>query len=300
MSDDLYFYMGMANHESALLLDALETDERRDHLKEVSRCLSRDDKAIFYSYLLGLREEARDQILEIYGGMSTQQRVFHTKEIIGEILSDGMTGLGNKKKFCQDIQSGISEVSKRYFDESSGVAERRIVESEVPYIGPERRGQRHYDLSLLIMDIDHFKQVNDTFGHHTGDRVLVDVASLVKATVRPEDRQKVYRVGGEEFAALIRHTTPDQGFAVANRIRRRVAVDLASALPDRGITISIGVSNYNGNPEFYDSAHPIATHLYNNADMALYAAKDNGRNCVQVYTPEMAETYARKIEKKHK
>lgn len=127
-------------------------------------------------------------------------------------------------------------------------------------------------LALLMLDIDHFKRINDTFGHPAGDRVLAALGQIVKGTVRTEDL--FARYGGEEFAVLCRGTDSDGAAALAERLRERVQ---AAALDCGGrpiaVTVSIGVATWLDQPD-------SSKKLIDDADQALYKAKRAGRNRV--------------------
>lgn len=123
-------------------------------------------------------------------------------------------------------------------------------------------------LSVVMLDIDHFKVVNDPFGHNIGDDVLVDIADTLRVSVRNSDT--VGRWGGEEFLVILPSTDLDQAGAVAEKVRGRVA-DLK--LPTVGkVTVSLGVAEY--------QAGDTEQQLVARADIALYAAKEGGRNRV--------------------
>ncbi len=128
-------------------------------------------------------------------------------------------------------------------------------------------------LSVLLLDIDHFKAVNDTFGHAGGDRVLIEVAHRLSGLVRPGDQ--VARYGGEEFAVLLSHTGATEAREIAERVRRGVAADPIAVGENRQrrVTVSVGVA---GMPV----AGGDAADLVLSADRALYAAKDAGRDRV--------------------
>lgn len=130
-------------------------------------------------------------------------------------------------------------------------------------------------LSLLILDLDHFKRVNDRYGHMTGDEVLKHVAGILKSQMRLQDLAA--RVGGEEFAILLPDTGSASARALAERIRdclekRPLIRRNAGALR---VTVSIGVSSAFPKPKLALEA------LYEKADQALYLAKDGGRNRVE-------------------
>ncbi len=123
-------------------------------------------------------------------------------------------------------------------------------------------------LSVVMLDIDHFKVVNDTFGHNIGDDVLVDIADTLRVSVRNSDT--VGRWGGEEFLVILPSTDLEQAGAVAEKVRGRVA-DLK--LPTVGkVTVSLGVAEYQAD----DTEQQVVAR----ADIALYAAKEGGRNRV--------------------
>jgi diguanylate cyclase (GGDEF)-like protein len=128
-------------------------------------------------------------------------------------------------------------------------------------------------LTLVMIDIDHFKEVNDAFGHPVGDAVLQKVAEVLKRTTRRSD--VVARFGGEEFAVLLPETPMREALQFAEKIRAAVAAeDLGPGMPPR-ITISAGVAAISQSPEDLVAA----------ADAALYRAKRSGRNRVEGAPP---------------
>lgn len=129
-------------------------------------------------------------------------------------------------------------------------------------------------LSMLIIDIDHFKEVNDLYGHQMGDKVLVAITGTFGKELRSYDVASRY--GGEEFALILPGTALDAGLEVAERLREAVAsLRFDAPLHDLRVTISIGVSSYCAyGPDDSES-------LLKRADEALYLAKHNGRNRVE-------------------
>ena len=133
------------------------------------------------------------------------------------------------------------------------------------------RCRRHgRSMALLLLDIDHFKAINDTHGHQTGDQVLVDFSRRIAGLLRRPDL--LARFGGEEFVLLLPETSQEEAVAVAERILARVA-EPAEGLPP--ITVSIGVATNRPDEAEIDA-------LLARADRALYKAKDEGRNRVEV------------------
>lgn len=154
---------------------------------------------------------------------------------------DPLTGINNRCTFDKTLKREL-DLSKRY---------------STPFC-------------LLIADIDHFKQVNDSFGHLYGDCVLREVALRIEKSIRSTDI--LFRYGGEEFAVLLTNTPLSGAQLTAERIRHAVSKLGDPENPTHKITISIGGS------ELQKSDDP--TTLFAHADSALYQAKRNGRNCV--------------------
>src|SRR5581483_381903 len=142
-------------------------------------------------------------------------------------------------------------------------------EARLRYPRPARAGAACRSLALL--DLDHFKQINDTYGHGVGDDALAAFGTTVRAVLRASDF--VGRHGGEEFVVLLPETERAQALTVAEKVRSAVATITIPDV-DRPITVSIGVA------VFPDDATEAAT-LLRQADRALYLANANGRNRIQ-------------------
>jgi diguanylate cyclase (GGDEF)-like protein len=130
--------------------------------------------------------------------------------------------------------------------------------------------RQHTPLSVLMLDIDHFKRINDRWGHAAGDGVLLALADVLRQELRVNDVG--VRHGGEEFLLILPGTSPAQAFEAAERIRNEVArMPLPLECQNTSLTVSVGVATFDGRET--DDA------LIARADAALYRAKQSGRNC---------------------
>jgi ATP-binding cassette ChvD family protein len=155
----------------------------------------------------------------------------------------------------------------------------------------ERAARRRESLAVLLADLDHFKMVNDTHGHLTGDAVLRTLATEMRQQVRETDL--VGRFGGEEFAILLRGTTEEEACRVAERIRRGAGVVRVLTKDSIvGVTVSIGVA-------VLGSHGDDLSELLNAADLALYRAKRAGRDRVCLFNPDDRRKAPRKLEASH-
>ncbi len=163
-------------------------------------------------------------------------------------------------------------------DELTGIANRRHFEWRLAE-EVERARRYQYPLSALMLDLDHFKRVNDTYGHQIGDIVLQQIAQRLKRVLRRTDF--LARYGGEEFVVLAPQTPADRALILAERLRQVIAESPISVSPDLQlrITISIGVAVF---PEHAQNGNE----LVRAADEALYKAKQTGRNRVCLFEPE--------------
>lgn len=149
-------------------------------------------------------------------------------------------------------------------DPLTGIGNRTMLNS---WLGNQSRNQQ---LMAVMVDVDHFKKVNDRFGHDSGDKALIDVARCLSTNLRQGDL--VIRWGGEEFLLIINSATVKQAHAIAESLRKKIMT--CTTLPDgKNITASFGIAPFPHRPDGFDSA-------INAADKALYQAKENGRNCV--------------------
>ena len=135
-----------------------------------------------------------------------------------------------------------------------------------------------HPLSILMLDVDHFKQVNDTYGHQKGDEVLVSLANIVKEKTRKAD---IFgRYGGEEFMIIMPNTDQEGAFAAAEHLREEVEkISLETEKGEILVTVSVGICQIQ--PD-----HEVLEQVINGADQALYSAKQAGRNQVAACSGE--------------
>ena len=174
-----------------------------------------------------------------------QRSVYSALKAMRLALTDPLTGLGNHRHFHERLQRDLDEAQER------GVA-----------------------LTLCLLDVDNFKQINDRFGHPVGDRVLAQVAARLR------QGGEAFRLGGDEFALLLPRRDEHEGYSIAKSIIERVA----DAVCEHGghVSISAGIATY---PQ-----HGVErSELVRVADSALYLAKEHGKNRVRVYRPDLLE-----------
>jgi GGDEF domain-containing protein len=195
-------------------------------------------------------------------------KIEHEKRIAEyQAVHDGLTGLYTQKYFKEHLEREINR-SQRY---------------KCP-------------LSLVMCDIDHFKQFNDVYGHLAGDEVLRTVAHIISENVRASDI--VARYGGEEFGILLMETGIKEAETVAKRLKELLerTVEIADRIKQKvqhaqieinhkhvGVTISMGVSSYSGSADYK------AEYLIGEADHALYESKNSGRNLITLFDPATKE-----------
>jgi diguanylate cyclase (GGDEF)-like protein len=137
-----------------------------------------------------------------------------------------------------------------------------------------RARRNHAELGFLMVDIDHFKVINDTYGHKSGDEALQTIADSIVSNLRASDI--VCRFGGEEILCLILEATEDTALRRAEQLRLAIShLPIIVSHPDVRVTVSIGVALFAENTSDITSA-------LNAADRALYQAKESGRNCVRL------------------
>lgn len=167
-----------------------------------------------------------------------------------------------------DPLTGVN--NRRFFDQ-------RLVEEVTSVI------RANAEISCLFIDVDHFKKINDNYGHQTGDEILKKVAQIIRELVRSTD--VVARYGGEEFTVLLSHKGKQKATEIGERIRETIEQRIFTT-PQHGditVTTSIGINSLN-TIEHEGDVNDIATLFVERADRALYQAKNNGRNRIEFYT----------------
>ncbi len=195
-------------------------------------------KKIFYVIILLNGSSAISVMFLVF--MYVRRKLEH------ETAHDQLTGLHNRRAYVQAIVSEVA-LNQRY---------------QIP-------------LSLVMVDIDYFKQINDTCGHKKGDDVLISTAKVLAKSIRKTDL--VYRIGGEEFAIIAPGTNAEGAKVLAESVRKKVEEIKHKGLAS--VTISLGVAELL--PEWDEDK------LFFAADKALYEAKEKGRNRTEVYLPSI-------------
>jgi len=189
---------------------------------------------------------------------------FGDRTIIQATVRD-ITERKETERKLEEVNAKLTELSMT--DQLTGLPNRRQLDQKIneEITRSKRTGK---GLAVLMLDLDHFKQVNDQYGHQKGDEILQQFAEILRQEVRDMDLPT--RFGGEEFCVLLPEIEADEGRNVAERIRAA-----AELLSDPAPTVSVGVG--------YWEADMSSGGVLRRADRALYAAKEAGRNCVVTY-----------------
>jgi len=199
---------------------------------------------LYAAFLLNRAERLENHLRE-----SNRQLVLLKELLEQQVAIDPLTNIFNRRKFHDSLATAISNAG-RYF----------------------------HQFALLMIDIDHFKHINDTFGHQAGDEVLRDISKLIHASVRNADM--LFRVGGEEFTLLAMVSEKDDVWLLAEKLRQIVASHSFDRIGK--ITVSIGIA--------YFREGDTQESIYSRADEAMYQAKRGGRNCVVSSPRDIPET----------
>ncbi len=239
------------------LIKQMETGEIRSYEIE-KRYLHKDGRVVWVQNTVsisrgttGAQRQIIQQVQDITERKQLGQRLEH------EARTDFLTSLSNRRHFLEQATQELTRV-RRY----------------------------HSPLALAMLDLDHFKTINDTCGHEVGDKVLIKLAEICRQALRETD--VMGRIGGEEFAILLPQTTDVQASEITERLRTTIAattIPVENGLPPVHFTVSVGIASFDDSDTNIDM-------LLSRADKALYEAKRKGRNRVVIYkgTPKLAQT----------
>ena len=234
-------------------------------------CTAEFEKTI--TNLISVPLKIKDRVTGVINGVNKQNDEPFTEEdqrLLEALAQQAAMAVEHARLYELAITDGLTKLFiHRYFQ---GRLEEEMV----------RARRYHTACSLILFDIDHFKKFNDTYGHQQGDIVLIEVAKLVKQTVR-ETVDIPARYGGEEFAIILPETDAKGAHLVAERLRKTIeAYDFQGQEQALKVTVSLGIST------FPDHAS-VKSVLIKKADMALYECKDRGRNCSFIYEDSLAD-----------
>lgn len=241
MLDDLRFWKSSADRQR--MLDELDRKGACKNLEfEFRRKDGSELTAILSARLIVVR--GKDHILGVIHDV-TERKMFETR-LQKQASTDVLTGAANRRFF---MEAASFEVQQAHHLERA--------------------------LSVALIDLDHFKQVNDTFGHKEGDRVLAGFTQLCLQNIREGDI--LARFGGDEFALMLPNSGAEKAVAIAERIRQALAIsDLTRENAPYTVTISVGIAEIRGKADTLDE-------ILGRADQALYRMKESGRNRVGIY-----------------
>jgi diguanylate cyclase (GGDEF)-like protein len=225
--------------------------------------------------LLAVPIQTKEVVLGTFVSFTTDSQVFTTEDVSTAAALADFTAIAleNAGLFAELQRSAITDsltgvYNTRFFHEVLGRETARADRYTTP-------------LSLLMIDIDSFKIVNDTFGHVVGNKVLTHIAKTLESTVRNTDF--VFRCGGDEFGVVLPATTLEGAMHVAEKILQRVeTADTLNSLGYSGpVTVSVGLSEYHRGSHFET--------LVAEADQALYASKRSSKNCAKAFRRASAD-----------
>jgi len=246
------------------------------HKKAIITNLGSDDPRFFRSELsnvnslLCLPLIVKDEAIGVINISNKKEKnLFNQDDLdfMGALANQAAIAISNAQLYKLAITDSLTKLFiRRHFE--------YLLDSEV------KRSQRYkHQMTLLMMDIDNFKSINDKYGHQMGDEMLRQISEVILATVRKIDMPSRY--GGEEFAVILPETYKENSKRIAERLRKKIASIIIRTKDKEEIspTISIGIASFPTDTESREEVIGFA-------DKALYFAKDSGKNCVAEYTPE--------------
>ena len=247
-----------------------------------------DDEAAARCMLSDAEALASEQPCTSYEQVQFVDGKTHDLEIVKARLTDeegnptGLIGLS------MDItERKLAEARLRhqaYFDDLTGLPNRNYLMENLEKSLAQARRHDYYN-ALLFFDLDNFKILNDTLGHHTGDKLLKEIGQRLRNIVRTEDTPA--RLGGDEFVIIVNElgneldVAVDVSHQIAEKVQKTLSIPFVLGEHEHHLTVSIGISMYPMEKE--EDANDILKH----ADAAMYRAKDTGRNTISFYLPSM-------------
>lgn len=263
-------YFGMEREDylnkSVLDLDFLPISDRVRYQEEDLKLISTGETL---HYEISFELPGGEKGDSLYWSKGFQVNSTDEKGLVGEIVD-----ISIQKKLRNEINENVAQLEvanekiKKMMREDylTGLYNRRVVDDISKKIDSDFQHQ-NINITVLMADLDHFKDVNDTFGHTVGDGVIKKFADILKACTRKKDM--VIRYGGEEFLVILTDTKKEKGIAIAERIRCMTEDRLLLPGGDTK-TVSIGIAQLEVSESFSD--------CIDRADVALYSAKQQGRN----------------------
>ncbi len=242
-------------------------------LKDLIYVYREDPTGTNQKLLLTMSENAWDQAnsMVLVSQLTSERKIAQYKTsfmFLGMNLALGLLIIFLMKRYVKDTlehlvnYDGLTKIyNRRYFNEQLGS---EIIRSE----------RYNKDLSLVMIDIDHFKKVNDLYGHDVGDSVLKELAHLIQLSIRKSDI--FARLGGEEFAVITPETNVENALILSEKLRK--AVEEYQFKHVNNITVSLGVTQF--------ASGDTPDTIYKRTDKALYKSKNNGRNRSEIEMPD--------------
>jgi len=208
------------------------------------------------------RDEYENQLI---AAKKKAEHIQKETDIANEKLLALLQDVEEKQQQLKKLNEELQVLASR--DELTGLFNRRTFRRDLSYAIEEARENGGPSFSLLILDIDFFKKVNDIYGHAIGDQVLMELARKMESIIQPPHLNA--RIGGEEFAVILHTRSPHEAIEKAEKLREFVA---ESEWRSIAVTISVGVAHFQDGD--------TSNILFTRADDALYESKRNGRNRV--------------------
>jgi diguanylate cyclase len=266
----------MKNFEQNLL-NNLEED-KEDDIEKVNYKFYPERRRV--DKLRDADNKYEDSIMKLAEWENKKRDLLLKKGISKEDLNDVI------KDFSEVKLESMEHEQEKFLDPLTQIGNRRFMENEIPKILSLQKREKQ-ESSVIMLDIDHFKNINDQFGHDMGDKVLKNIVRIIKDNLRDSDF--VFRYGGEEFTVYLPDTDTKEAQKVAENIRQKVQ---DAQILER--TISLGCISTSDLEEWQKdqkdiNMKEIMNILIKKADQALYYSKEHGRNQVAPYSQELEE-----------